>query len=86
MKVYAIYTGCIWEGGSVREIYADKENAIKFALMLVEEKNKWVKIIHSEEIEDGEDWDFKEQEAQGMVVKCWANPVDEIIIYEYDLK
>ena len=82
MKVYAIYEGCRFEGGGVAEIYAKKEKAIKFALMLVEQKNKRAAEIHKED----KDWQFKEQEAQGIVVKCWQNPIDEIIVYEYEVK
>ena len=82
MKVYAIYEGCRFEGGGVQEIYAEKEKAIKFALMLVEQKNKRAARIHKKD----EEWKFKEQEASGIVVKCWQNPIDEIIIYEYEVK
>ena len=88
MKVYALYTGCRFEGGSVSEIYAEKESAIKFALMLVEKENNDIKRKHdNDEWEyDDEEWEYKEQSAQGMVIKCWQNPIDEIIVYEYELK
>ncbi len=84
-KVYAIHTGSIHEGGGVQEIYKDKDNAIKFALMMVVEKNKKVVEIH------GEDTDFMFIEISydfpmGSVIKCWQSCIDEIIIYEYDLK
>lgn len=85
-KVYAIHTGCKFEGGGVREIYSDKENAIKFALMLVEQEKEQVIKIHEE---DAPNWEWKEVPVfnhDGHIVKLWQNPVDEIIIYEFELK
>lgn len=85
-KVYAIHEGCKFEGGGVVEIYADKETAIKFALMLVEEKKQWTSKVHED---DPENWEWKEiliTYPDSKAVKVWQNPVDEVIVYEYDLK
>lgn len=89
MKVYAIHTGCRFEGGGVKEIFAEKDNAIKFALMEVEENNKQAVRIH-----ESDEFVFKEvpkdeYSIDGIdsgVVKMWQSPIDEIIIYEYEVK
>jgi len=83
MKVYAIHTGCKYEGGITREIYADKENAIKFASMLVEEfKKRDARIWTWEEIPGG----WEEISAHDEIIKAWQSPLDEIVVYEYELK
>lgn len=82
--VYAIYSGSVYEGGGVIEIYADKEKAIKFAIMLVEKEKKSTERIHKKDM-NSEYWKWSEKENGGSIVKCWANPVDEIIVYEYNL-
>lgn len=84
-KVYAIHEGCRFEGGGVTEIYADKEKAIKFALMKVEQERIQTAQIHADEPEEWEWKEIKFTYPESKVVKLWQNPIDEIIVYEYDL-
>lgn len=78
--------GSIWEGGCTREIYADKEDAIKFAYMLVNEQIEERKKMW----DDLEDQDmfpqWTEKEASERIIKRWDNSTDEIYILEYELK
>lgn len=89
--VYAIHGGSIHEGGSVYEIYADPEKAIKFALMAVERKNQKAYQIHgpgSEENYYEENWKMKEKVYDfptPHILKVWQNCIDELVIYKYKL-
>ena len=84
MEVFAIHEGCRFEGGRVTEIYSTEEKAIKFALMRVEHKKQEVLQIWEE---DADDWDWNEVENHGEhIVKMWQNPVDQLIIYKYEVK
>lgn len=40
MKVYVISTGCIYEGGGVKNVFVNKEKAQEYFQQLVEEKRK----------------------------------------------
>lgn len=86
--VYAIYGGCIFEGGGVGEIYRSEEKAIKFALMQVEEKNKHAYEIHGKDPDWKERFYYKEQTYDfptPHIVKVWATNTSEIIVYKYEL-
>lgn len=86
--VYAIYGGCIFEGGGVGEIYSDEEKAIKFALMFVDQKNKKAFEVHGYNENWEKDYSFKEifYDFQiDHISKVWANNTDEIIVYKYEL-
>lgn len=90
-KVYAIYEGCVHEGGGVQEIYADEEKAIKFALMLVEEKNAKTMTMWENNRPFRETQIFKEDLASNYdfpiyFVKRWINHHNEIVVIPYELK
>lgn len=84
--IYVIYEGCFHEGLYASEFYRDKERAIKFALIRLEERKNEFKRIHGKH-EEGEwencRWAFKENHkayelSQGNVILCWQNCIDEV--------
>lgn len=84
-KVYAIYSGCKFEGGGVECMYRDKEAAIKMGTMRFVEEDKASRKIHHDEPEA---WAWKEikEAIGGSIIKLWGNVVSEISVIEYDLK
>lgn len=86
-EVYAIHQGCIWEGGGVSEIYGDKEKAIKFALIELEEQKKLSESMwrHHPEGKERFTWKEKVMEENEDIVRSWDNGVNEIVIYKHKL-
>lgn len=81
MKVYALYSGCRFEGGNVDAIYSTPEKAMIAALkMLKAERKQSLRVM-------GEDtWGEVVNKWNDSIIKIWQDDIDEIIIYEYDVK
>lgn len=83
--IYVIYTGCFHEGIYPMEFHSDKNKAIKFALMRLEEKKKEVYKIH----EDKDGWafteDFKAYEINENILLRFVNKIYEISVWKEKL-
>lgn len=81
MKVYGLYYGCRFEGGNVCDVYATPEKALKAALKLLKhERAQDIKVF-------GQDsWEETINKWNTNVIKIWRGELDEIIIYEYEVK
>jgi hypothetical protein len=83
--VYAIHEGSQWEGGGVSEIYGEKEKAIKFALMKVEEKKQNDAELNKETWPYYKPWEKLEYESNEFFIMGWANYIEEVCIYKYEV-
>lgn len=84
-KVFAVYSGCIYEGGGVDRIYKNQEDAVRYATQMFVERNEESKRIHSDKPEEWAWYEVEEIPVISSRVKHWKNLVDEIIVYEYKL-
>lgn len=89
-RVFALYSGCTYEGGGVTELYAKYEDIEAVALKKVAEENKHAREIHSDEPDK---WGWQEsklrriaQPGDSFTVRRWHNLVEEIEIISYVIK
>ena len=80
MKVYALYRGRIFEGGSVINIYSSKVKAVRAALILLRKERK-----ACERVKEEDTWE-EAVNTNDFIIKIWQSDLDEIIIYEYQVK
>ncbi len=77
-NVWLVISGCIYEGGSVDDVFATEEIAREAALKIVEERNKF----HTEYMGDEyHRWEFKETE-----YSWWENSSDYIGVRKFEVK
>jgi len=84
-KVFGIYQGCIFEGGGVEgTLYADKDEAVKEAIRVFEEKERINrKLFYRNNNKHYENYKWRKCSKED---NRWHNTVDEIKVVEFEVK
>ena len=81
MKVYGLYYGCRFEGGNVCCVYGTIDKALEDAQELLKhEREEDIRVL------DEDKWEEVEDTRNPSIIKIWQSDLDEIIIYEYEVK
>lgn len=84
-KVYAIYSGCKYEGGGVDKIFIHKAAAIECANELYLQKQKETERNYGKDSEDYEESLYNDFSWKQDNETSWSNSIDVISIIEYEL-
>lgn len=83
MKVYVLIAGCRFRGGEIVNVYNYGKNAIAQGEIMLKEKLKNAKEQGREILYENK---WQEVTPEDNVLKAWQSPIEEIIIYEYEVK
>lgn len=78
--VYAIYSGCKFEGGGVKALYKNRDDARKGAAEMAAKKQKDTELVHADDPDEGEEYRWLKIDDDS-----WENCIDEIRVLEYQV-
>jgi hypothetical protein len=86
MTVYGVYSGCKYEGGSVRAVFSTEEKAREYALAMVENENFNANLNHQYNQASGYTYGSNEID---LMLKgdgdYWENGSDTLSIIEFEV-
>lgn len=89
MKAYGVYSGCIYEGGGVNAIYANRDRAIKECRLMVRrlQSEHAEQFKHSDKSEGDiyyfNHYKWKKKSKYGAAY--WDNTVSCVCLQEFDI-
>lgn len=81
MKVYGVYSGCIYEGGGVGQMFSDKEKCVKACKNLVRSKSRAQRELYKNETI----WKPDPWRKERGIDNYWHNKADCVTIQEFDV-
>lgn len=81
MKVYGVYSGCVYEGGGVGEMFLQKDKCIEACKKLVRKEQRMQDRIYKNEPL----WKPKKWTKVKDVDNYWSNRMDCIFVQEFEV-